>query len=236
METESMEERLGKLEEKLARAERRYRLVLAGTGIVVLACAAIWVVLGAAGRAQAQNPGEAGKVIRASKFILEDEKGELRAVLGMTDDGPRLGLYDEAGESGVEMAVLKDGPKLALHDEKGQTRVELSIDDMAESALRMYDENGKARIWLVDFRDGPGLALCDENGPRAALALFKDQPQMSLYGKSGKPGAALAMGKDGSELTLYDEVGRTRAGLFVHKDNLGLALWNENGSTIWSAP
>lgn len=81
MEAERLEDRLCKLEGKLARAERRYRLALAGVGTVVLACAVIWVVIGTAGRARAQKPSESGKVIRANRFVLEDDDGKTCAMM-----------------------------------------------------------------------------------------------------------------------------------------------------------
>jgi len=156
MATESLEDRVKKL-------ERRYRLVLAGIGLAVLACAVVWVVAGATSRAQAQNPAEAGKVIRVRKLILEDEKSKPRVWLGVTQDGPVLDLDDEKGKTRVLLAVRQDMPGLGLYDEKGKDRVLLGVSQ-AGPGLDLYDEKGKTCVLLAVSQDGPGLFLNDEKG------------------------------------------------------------------------
>jgi hypothetical protein len=188
METESLEDRLRKLEEKLARTERRYRFVLAGIGIAVLACAVIWVVIGAAGRTQAQKPGETGKVIRANAFVLVDEQGDTRAVLAAGKDGlePGLCLFDEKGEVRAALSVSDDGPRLVLYDEKGTPRAGLNAFKDGPGLL-LHDENGETRAALGTGERGPGLSLYDEKGtPRAALCIFKDEPGLHLFDEQSK--------------------------------------------------
>lgn len=163
METESLEDRLRTLEAKLARAERRFRLVLASLGIAILACAVSWTVIGITGRAQAQKPGETGKVIRASKFILEDENGRTRATLGVTEDGPSLGLYDETGKNRAALRVVSNGTALCVIGENGKTGATLFVGEQGPG-LGLYDEDGKTRAALTVLKDGPGLVLADEMG------------------------------------------------------------------------
>ena len=80
---------------------------------------------------------DAPKVIRSNEFILEDDKGNVRAVL----------------------AVTKYGPQLCLYDENGKTLFELT-----GAVLGMMDENGKTRVELAVLQDGAGMALYDEDG------------------------------------------------------------------------
>jgi hypothetical protein len=76
------------------------------------------------GRRQQLSPGAGGaiKEIRAGKFILEDAKGKVRAVLAMTEDAPGLLLSDENGKPRAMLDLTKDWPGLALFDEKGEHR------------------------------------------------------------------------------------------------------------------
>lgn len=57
--------------------------------------------------------------LRAYKFVLEDENGKSRAVIGVSKDGPALRLLDENGKPRVELSIWKDGPGLVLLDENG---------------------------------------------------------------------------------------------------------------------
>ena len=74
----------------------------------------------AQGSAQAPQAGQVLREVRARKFVLEDENGEIRAGLVALKDGPMLALYDEKGENRAGLGVDKDGPMLALDDENGE--------------------------------------------------------------------------------------------------------------------
>ena len=60
-------------------------------------------------------------VVRADKFILEDELGRPRAVLTMDKGGPVLAMLDVKGHVRALLRVRKDGPGLiSLHDKTGK--------------------------------------------------------------------------------------------------------------------
>ena len=135
MATGTTEERL----EKLERTTRRYRLVLAGLGTVVLACV-IWVGL-----------GTARKDIRAREFIVEDKKGDVRIGLGVAETGPRLIMFDEKGQARIGLVVTEAGPVLELVDEKGKLRAQAGVGTaeqdgklitFTESSLRLFNGDG----------------------------------------------------------------------------------------------
>ena len=114
------EERLDHLERQLSRANRRNRWLLAGVGLCLGIGLVAWTFRPTA--ATAQPAGAALKVVRATRFVLEDEKGKLRAMLAMDKDGPGLVLYDEKGNMRVLLAMGKDGPGIILCDEKEKPR------------------------------------------------------------------------------------------------------------------
>ena len=123
MATETVEERLAKLE----RTARRYRLVLASLGVAVLACAVIWVVRGTAGRARVQKSAEAGTATRAKGLILEDENGTPRATLTADEDGPVLWLQDKEARVRAMLIMPEGELALCLTNEQGETRVGLGV-------------------------------------------------------------------------------------------------------------
>ena len=134
----TIEERLENMEREMRRVKRRNRWLLGTILLIVGGLIAPWVFETTAIRARSKEVGTV-KEIRARSFVLEDEKGDVRAGLIVDKDGsPGLRLYDENGET---RAALKDGPGLSL-----------------------YDENGKTRATLGVVKGGPGLVLLDENG------------------------------------------------------------------------
>lgn len=196
----TIEERLEKLEKELARAEndltcatrargaaKAGRFLAVSLAVLLLA----WVVAGAfaPATARAQVPG--GKVLRASAFLLEDEKGNARGALMVTKYGPALTLSDEKGPVRVWLGVIKSGVGLSLYDEKGHPRAALSLG-RGEPALVLYNEKGKMRTALGGGKDGPGLVLYNKKGkPRVQMLLVKDgpvkeRPVLALYNQKGE--------------------------------------------------
>ena len=169
----SIEERLEKLEAELARANRRNRWLLA---VVVLGAVGLPVVGLALVRRRTENPpigqapgaGNPMKIVRANKFILEDEKGKLRAWLVVTKDGSALGLFDGNGRYRAELYASngEGGPALTLCDETGKPSAKLGATKDGP-ALALFDEKGTTRAGLYAFYDdGPGLRLWDAKGER----------------------------------------------------------------------
>jgi hypothetical protein len=113
--TESLEMRVRKLESR----ERRYQLVLRGMCSAAFAVVVAWGAMGFASKAQAKKPGETGKVVRANMFVMEDENGNTRAALAMSEGAPALGLYDEDGTPCAMLYVHKGKTRLALFDKQG---------------------------------------------------------------------------------------------------------------------
>jgi len=144
----TIEERLAKVERELAeakaqaiRAKRRNRWLLAVVGLAAGAFGLAWIFAGAAPTLQAQVGAGAERVVRANRFVLEDENGKTRAML----------------------SVDKDGPALSLHDENGEVRATLDVDKDG-SGLSLSDAAGKPRAGLAVIAVGPVLVLCDEAG------------------------------------------------------------------------
>jgi len=200
------DERMEKMEGQLARVRWFNRCLIA---CIVMSLGA-WFIVKTFGPETAWAQSGA-KVIRATRFVVEDENGKLRAVLEANKNGPSLMLYDENGMTRVGLAAHKGGPKLVL-----------------------LDENDKLRVALSVLKDGAELSLLDENRkPRTVLSMTdEDGPWLSLLDENGKARAGLGE----SVLSLKDEHDKFRVILGVGKNGPKLALKDENGKLLWSAP
>jgi hypothetical protein len=188
------DERFENLEKGLASARRLNRWLLAAVGLAL----GVWILAGTFGPTMAAAPGGVGaiaetyapnwfvKEVRANRFVLEDENGQVRAALSVSKDGPWLSMFDENGKTRAELRVSKVGPGLSLLDEKGKPRAALCVSKDGPW-LDLFDENGKTRAELNAIKHGPQLALYDENGKnRAALSVIKDGPTLKLADENGK--------------------------------------------------
>jgi len=146
------EERLEKLEYELAAGKRRNRWLLVLLGLAVVGLGLVWKFTPATPTTQ--------KVIRANSFVLQDEWGRERALLGVKD-GPGLALYDERGVLRAILGVSELGSSLSLHDEYGQGRVVLAMVRPGP-ALGLYDWKAQRRAFLSLTVLGPDLSLYDE--------------------------------------------------------------------------
>ena len=91
----TIEERLENMERELARAKRRNLWLLSVT-LLMVGVFAIGFFETTSSKLRAQGAGKE-RVVRANEFILEDERGEVRARLGIFKDQPGLTLSDENG-------------------------------------------------------------------------------------------------------------------------------------------
>jgi len=178
------DERIENLEKGLASARRFNRGLLAAVGLVL----GVWILAGTFGPTMAAAPagGAAVREVRANRFVVEDENGNVRATLDVGKDGPSLDLRDENGKIRAMLTVWKDRPSLDLRDENGKMRAMLDVgkDGMG---LHLRDEKGKVRVALRVDKDGPALALADKNGEtRAVLDVGKDGPGLALADEKGK--------------------------------------------------
>lgn len=131
-----------------------------GKWAVLTLAACVVVTVAAVACAPGRARTEAPEVIRAQRFELVDGEGRVRGALevGLPDDSPGLILLDDKGELRAGLGLLPDGgPRLELSDEKSQTRAAVGVTDLeatatgearrtAESSVVLFDREGKV-IW-----------------------------------------------------------------------------------------
>lgn len=88
------EERFVKLERELSSAKSRIHWLVVAV-IMAAVMVVVWTCSSTTNTAQAEGVSDIPSVIRARKFILEDNNGKVRAVLAVTKNGPVLAMFDE---------------------------------------------------------------------------------------------------------------------------------------------
>lgn len=129
--------------------------------------------------------------VRAGRFEVVDERGVVRAVLGLSTQpaGPILWMGDNAGTGRVSVNVDNDGtPTLWFRDAAGLGRAGLSVERDGTVGLGLYDPHGQHRELLTVGPEGsPVLSLSDgQQRVRAMLTVLPDgTPVLSLYDAAG---------------------------------------------------
>jgi hypothetical protein len=104
-----------------------------------------------------------GKTVEATKIVLKDATGKVRAELGTQPDGSAA---------------------LALLDEEGATVVKLSGQNTAP-ILEMAGGAGGS-VWLTSSTTGASLSLAKGNGELALATNASGQPSIKMQDRDGK--------------------------------------------------
>jgi hypothetical protein len=154
--------RLFRMELKLAdlqRSNRRLRVMIGALALV-----------GGALITMAQASSSGSEVVEARQFVLRDDSGRVRAVLGTTPDGAAgLNLDDASGKTRVALDVDYAGsPGLDLFDQNGKRRALVSLSSNGEPGVGLYDSEGKLRTSVdIPAVNTPGLSFYHEDGKPA---------------------------------------------------------------------
>ena len=121
------------------------------------------------------------KAIIAEKFVIVDENGVSRAVLGQYSKNKvavgrvALTLQDEKGNARAELAVTKEGiTGLNFFNKDGKPRASLVFSDDGGPVLSFGSKEGDSHVQLIIDNDGsphflldggmPGIDMFDKDG------------------------------------------------------------------------
>jgi hypothetical protein len=134
------------------------------------------------------------EIIRARKFELVDEAGNMRAAMG---PGPRgaagVQFYDKQGTPKIEMSVSEDGSgSLTLRDKSGNITASTFTDDPRISLT--YIDQGSEESWGVEMsiigKEGefqaPGVTLAKDGQPRLYVSLTEGVPFIHTRDEQGQ--------------------------------------------------
>jgi len=198
-------------------------------------------------------------VVKANRFELADEKGNIRAVLGLTPDGePRLALADESGRILVALSLELDYkftkdkiPTLRFFDRDGKVRSEVNLNRHGDPVMMLRNERGGTIASLTGTdKTGTEWMLMDEKGrPRVVQTINRNGANVSFFDEAGKVRAGLGLKNNGDpSLVFSDEKMKNRVMLgyadstVADKKSKGskavssLALFDKDGKILWKAP
>ena len=134
--------------ERLEQSNRRLRAIVLLTGI---AAGAVLVM------AQSQDISS----VAAHEFVLKDDQGRRRAVLGMGQGGPGLRLMDERGKGHIAMGWDKLGPKMVWEDKDGQLTIGVHEEAMLPGPYLEMRSHGEMRIAIQADQSWSALRFAD---------------------------------------------------------------------------
>jgi hypothetical protein len=146
----TLESRVALLEAK----NRRLKQVVMAAGLVV-------VVLTAMGQARKEGPER----IEAGQFVVVDNEGRERAVLGLEDGSPVLVITNGEGRETVRLEVpsVPDKPALYFTDPGEGHRMELAMTQTGP-VLHFSDQRGVRARLATNELNAPLLAVYDDTG------------------------------------------------------------------------
>ncbi len=161
-------------------------------------------------------------VVRAQRFELVNDQGQVVATLANEADGPGLRLYSTDGKARLAAVIAENGPAVML--------------------LGAEDQLPKARLNLAN--DGhPGLTLLDSNGKvRYDLHLREDERPCMLFWDvpHAKPRLGLGVNPDGNpNLNFFDGQFNKRIWMMLHAEQgpiFGVSNSAEPATPAWRSP
>jgi hypothetical protein len=163
-----------------------------------------------------------GKAIEAEQIRIVDDKGEVRAFLGLFDNGESSLVFYDINSKKIRAAFSHSpdkGPMLTLYNKEGTPRATLRQYPTLGPELILLDEDDEHRVVLGLTNGGePGLALQDREGAtRAALGILPTGNPM--FGFNDRNGGI-----------------RIMLGLEPPNDEPSFLINNKDEKTIWKAP
>ncbi len=187
MEDPGVHSRLHAIEARATHLERWLKFTVLGwLATVALLMASAWMPLP---EAAAQGPKGTTDVLRARQFVVVDEKGTDRIVIGPVPDLQIMGK---------RMKRRTAGTGIQLNDSRGNERGGLAIMDDGSVVVGIDDETGQERAHLYFIpKKGSGLLLQGENGKQTISLSVPPEaeqsasPQLEMTNRAGNRVAAL---------------------------------------------
>jgi hypothetical protein len=136
--------------DKLERENRKLRWC----ALVLLLSASTLILMGQA------KP--ANRIIEAQKFVLKDDKGKIRAWMGLYGTGSEIVLGNDSAQPMMRLLVSTDAGNLHFYgSHKGG--MTLAVDS-GDPSLSIVGSDGSGGAAIAFSKEGPAFTLTDGNG------------------------------------------------------------------------
>ena len=185
--------------DRLAQLERRLRNQQR-LAIAALLLVGLLILIGA-------TPGDFG-TIRGHRFIVEDDKGNPRALLTSTDGSVFLSMCDA----------------------RGVQKLRLGVSARGESELSFLDDRQK-RLLSLNESEGSVLVHMTEPKTRKTIRIgqIKEQFGIDVSNDGESPALRLRPGDSGPQIAAIDSQGTRIVQLFAQSDNAGFSVSRSDG-------
>jgi hypothetical protein len=176
------------------------------------------------------------RIVEAEAFLLRDARGNMRAALECTEEGPAIGLVDAQGTVRAAMRIVKDMPLICLYDRDAKPRMELSLKNQ-HPQLSLHGEYHPGTITLELGEEGSYLSI---GSPTAGTAIHLSAEPTGVtleFFRSflgGRRAARFTTTDTGSALTLNGKTGGPRIQLSVKGQKPALAFLDKDGDRLIS--
>jgi hypothetical protein len=175
---------------------------------------------------------DSNRTVVARSFVVTDPEGKRRAVLGMSEDGPKLILADGNGKGGASLELNSEGAFLKLGDTRGNQTVEISAEEHGPG-IRLFRTDGKPAVAM--------LVTCIEetidvtSADVTSVPIYASVSQIFLLDANGEHRLKLALEGEGPHLEMSNKDGNANAKLVVQEGRPRL-VFGKDDKVIWSAP
>jgi hypothetical protein len=153
----------------------------------------------------------AANVVEAKEFVLKDNSGNVRARLGLSENGdPEFALYTNQGERQLRAFLENGDAHVYLASANGEVPLSLDLVD-GFPVLTLKSPTNKATIQIGVPPEKPGVHIMDGNGvPRVFFNLSReDEPQMTLHHRDARLAAIICVSQNSPRVGLFDPDGRS---------------------------
>jgi hypothetical protein len=157
------------------------------------------------------------KSISAQEFVLLDESGSQRAVLGAFDGTIGLKIGTPCDKRSVTLGMDRsDQPMISLTDSEGQSRFLAFLSGNSDNPIVSVSSGGtQSQIMMT----------ADTDGAHITFVL-----------PTGKIGAMISRSGEGYGITLHDDKGRIRLNMGLWLDDFSVIVYDRNGQVIMNLP
>ena len=151
------------------------------------------------------------KIIRAGRFELVDEKGNIYATLRLSDSGPQLTMYDLKGSAVIELTA-DAVPFISLRQDN------YNYARLSEMGLTIEESGYSLHLWANQFI---------MRGPNGEVEIASVRPGPHIYLEQ--------YGRGKSTLGCIELVTK-KTGTKITRSAASLVLFDGKYSSIWSTP
>lgn len=174
--------------------------------------------------------------VHVTRLVLDDDKGNPRAVLEVGKDGAVVALYDAHGNQRAGLGETKEGPWLTLYDDRGARRIGLLVDGDGPK-LSMYADSATEIVKLNNsIAEVPGVSsfgevrvrkltlVNDKNEERAILETTDAvDSSLRLMDKKGQDRFFFGVADTWTEVAMQDQ----------NRKHIAFVV-NRYGDTVWT--